>query len=447
MTIRKQWLLVLTITAVLAVCVNSLILSSLINKYFLTYSSDNYTYHISQIELLAVSVLKNGGISEQQLSVQFESHLDDPIVSIKLYEADGDLLASAEKKPGSGYGMMRGRMNSSSEEVETYQITDGDAVLGTLNVTRYSSLRDSNVSVMFKAALLSNSAVSFVIVLFVLIIIGIIISRRMSRDLTNTAAQALSVDMGDYKNFDPSKVREIRIIQSGLETLQNRLKIKQINRKKVVDEFIHQTRTPLTILRTHLEGLEDGIIQMSDDEINVCQTQIDNISSIITNMSILIDADRPSETIHSEEIDIHLLLNQIIVGLKAQFEKKKINLQLLNNQKIPIKTDKYKLSQCIYNLLTNAYKFTEPRGKVDISYEISNTNVLIRIKDTGTGIAAEDIPHLFKAYFRGHNTAAISGDGIGLYVVKENLDQMGGSISVSSTPGKGSEFTITIPKQ
>lgn len=451
MTIRKQWLLVLTITAVLAVCVNSLILSSLINKYFLSYSTDNYNNHINQIEQLAANALKDGGISGQQLSVQLESHLDDPIVSIKLYDADGDIVASAENTPGSGYnmmgGMMRGRMSSSSEEVDTYQITDGDAVLGVLNVTRYSSLSNSNVSVMFKAALLRNSVVSFGIVLLVLIIIGIFISRRMSRDLTNTASQALSIDMGDYKNFKPSKVREIRIIQSGLETLQNRLKIKQIGRKRVVDELVHQTRTPLTILRTHLEGLEDGVIQMSDDEIKVCQTQIDNISSIITNMSMLIDADRPSETIHSEENDIHSLLSQILGGLKVQFEKKKISLQLLCNQKVLIKTDKYKLSQCIYNLLTNAYKFTEPHGKVEISYEASDTNVSIRIKDTGTGIADEDIPHLFDAYFRGHNAAAITGDGLGLYVVKENLEQMGGSVSVQSTPGKGSEFTITVPNQ
>ena len=450
MTIRKQWLLVLTITAVLAVCVNSLILSTLINKYFLSYSTDNYNNHINQIEQLAASALKDG-ISGQRLSVQLESHLDDPIVSIKLYDAAGDFVASAENTPGGGYGMiggmMYGRMNSSSEEVDTYQITDGDTVLGVLNVTRYSSLSNSNVSVMFKAALLRNSAVSFGIVMLVLIIIGIFISRRMSRDLTNTASQALSIDMGDYKYYKPSKVQEIRIIQSGLETLQNRLKIKQIGRKRVVDELVHQTRTPLTILRTHLEGLEDGVILMSDDEIKVCQAQIDNISSIITNMSMLIDADRPSETIRLEEIDIHSLLSQILGGLKVQFEKKKISLQLLSDQKVLLKTDKYKLSQCIYNLLTNAYKFTDPHGKVEVSYEESDKNVSIRIKDTGTGIAEEDIPHLFDAYFRGHNTAAITGDGLGLYVVKENLDQMGGSVNVRSSPGAGSEFTITVHVQ
>lgn len=448
LTIRRQWLLVLTITAVLAVCINSLILSSLINKYFLSYSADNYTNHISQIEQLAESALKDGGISQQQLSVQLESHLDDPIVSIKLYDADGKLIADADSAdmPGNRNGM-GGAMRKNSEEVDTFQITNGNTVIGVFNVTRYSSLRNSQVSVMFKSSLLQNSAVSFGIVLFVLIIIGLFVSRRLSRDLTNTASQALCIDMDGCADFTPSKVREIRVIQTGLDTLRNRLKIRQIGRKRTVDELVHQTRTPLTILKTHLEGLEDGITTLTEEEIKVFRVQVDNISSIISNMSMLIDADRPLQEIHSEEIDIHALLGQIISGLKIQFEKKRINLQLLNNQKVLIKTDKYKLSQCIYNLITNAYKFTAPEGKVEISYEASDENVLIHIKDTGSGIAQEDLSHLFDAYFRGHNSAESKGDGLGLYIVKENLEQMGGSIGVTSKLNEGSKFTITLPIQ
>ncbi|UOO37923.1 HAMP domain-containing histidine kinase [Oscillospiraceae bacterium CM] len=448
MTIRRQWLLVLTVTAVLAICVNSFILSSLINKYFMSYSTDSYNNHISQIEQLAVSALQDGSISEQRLSVQLESHLDDPIISIKLYDASGKLVASADNTPGGGYGMMNGMMHrNNSEEVDTYQLTDGGNNLGVLNITRYSSLGNSQVSVLFRVALLRNSAISFVVVLFVLIIIGIFISRTLSRDLSNTAAQALRIDMGGSMDYKPSKVREIRIIQSGLETLQNRLKIKQIVRKRVVDELVHQTRTPLTIMKTHLEGIEDGVIKMTDDEIKVCQAQLDNISSIITNMSKLIDADKPSEIVSSEELDLHSLISQIISGLKVQFEKKKISLQLLSSQKVRVKTDKYKLSQSVYNLLTNAYKFTAPGGRVEVSYQASDSKVAIIIKDTGTGIAEEDLPHLFDAYFRGRNTASITGDGLGLYVVKENLEQMGGSVIVSSKPGVGSEFTITVPVQ
>jgi hypothetical protein len=73
LTIRKQWLIVLTLTAVLAVFINSIILGSLINRYFLSYNAENYTYHVGQIEQLAANTLKNGSYSQQLLSIQLES--------------------------------------------------------------------------------------------------------------------------------------------------------------------------------------------------------------------------------------------------------------------------------------------------------------------------------------------------------------------------------------
>ena len=451
MTIRRQWLIILTITAVLAVSINSLILNSLTNQYFLSYNSETYDYHVNQIKQIAVNALSDDSYTRQQLSVQLESHLDDPIISIRLYDANGALIASAQNVSGSGYGMMNGMMSrmmhASSEEVDSYDISVGGAVTGVLHITRYSSLNQSVVATRFRYALIRNSLLSFLIVLSILSLIGIFVSKRLGKDLTDTSMLAMRIDMGEQPHYEPSRIREIRIIQNSLEELQNRLKIKQKGRKRVIDEFVHQTRTPLSILKMHLEGLDDGIITMSGEEIKVCQTQIDDLSAIISNMSMLLDADRPLQTVKAEQFDLHILLQQIINGMKVAYENKKINLHLNNSDKAVITTDKYKLSQSIYNLLANAYKFTDPNGEVMVHYELTDTVVSIYIRDSGIGIAKEDIPHLFEAYYRGKNAEKVSGDGLGLYVVKENLEQVGGTIAVHSDPGLGSEFIITIPVQ
>ena len=451
MTIRRQWLIILTITAVLAVSINSLILNSLTNQYFLSYNSETYDYHVNQIKQIAVNALSDDSYTRQQLSVQLESHLDDPIISIRLYDANGALIASAKNVSGSGYGMMNGMMSrmmhASSEEVDSYDISVGGAVTGVLHITRYSSLNQSVVATRFRYALIRNSLLSFLIVLSILSLIGIFVSKRLGKDLTDTSMLAMRIDMGEQPHYEPSRIREIRIIQNSLEELQNRLKIKQKGRKRVIDEFVHQTRTPLSILKMHLEGLDDGIITMSGEEIKVCQTQIDDLSAIISNMSMLLDADRPLQTVKAEQFDLHILLQQIINGMKVAYENKKINLHLNNSDKAVITTDKYKLSQSIYNLLANAYKFTDPNGEVMVHYELTDTVVSIYIRDSGIGIAKEDIPHLFEAYYRGKNAEKVSGDGLGLYVVKENLEQMGGTIAVHSDPGLGSEFILTIPVQ
>jgi len=451
LTIRRQWLIILTITAVLAVSVNSLILNSLTNQYFLSYNSETYNYHVNQIKQIAVNALSDDSYTRQQLSVQLESHLDDPIISIKLYDANGDLIASAQNVSGSGYGMMNGMMSrmmhANSEEVDSFDISAGGAVTGVLHITRYSTLNQSAVATRFRYALIRNSLLSFLIVLSLLSLIGIFVSKRLGKDLTDTSMLAMRIDMGEQPRYEPSRVREIRVIQTSLEELQNRLKIRQKGRKRVIDEFVHQTRTPLSILKMHLEGLGDGIITMSGEEIKVCQTQIDDLSAIISNMSMLLDADRPLQEVKAEQFDLHIMLQQIINGMKVAYDNKKINLHLNRSDKAVITTDKYKLSQSIYNLLANAYKFTDPNGEVMVSYELTDTAISIYIRDSGIGIAKEDMPHLFDAYYRGKNAERTSGDGLGLYVVKENVEQMGGTIAVHSKQGAGSEFILTIPVQ
>lgn len=194
-----------------------------------------------------------------------------------------------------------------------------------------------------------------------------------------------------------------------------------------------------------MEGFQDGIIEFTPEEMKTCQTQIDNISSIITNMSGMIDADKDIDTVDIQQIELNHLLKQIIGGLKAQFDNKTVELELLSHKKVWIRTDQYKLSQVIYNILTNAYKFTNTHGKVTVGYKEEGENLSIIIQDTGIGITEEDQLKIFDAYFRGKNSSNAMGDGIGLYVAKENLNKINGQIHLESEPGIGSKFIVTVP--
>jgi two-component system, OmpR family, sensor histidine kinase BaeS len=176
-----------------------------------------------------------------------------------------------------------------------------------------------------------------------------------------------------------------------------------------------------------------------------CEEQIDTLASMISEMNRVIDAEKEYDIIKVEEFELNKFLKQIISGLKVQFDKKKIDLKLINQQKVVLKTDRNKLSQCLYNLLTNAYKFTKPNGQVIIGYEEVTDFIEITVKDSGLGINEEDKKHLFEAYFRGAYTFDTEGEGLGLFVVKQNIDAMHGTIEVESEPGKGSKFIIKIP--
>lgn len=444
MTIKRQWMLVLILSAIITVIINSFILGLLINNYFIYNSKNNYNHHYEQIvEFTRKALLDN--FTQRQLTVQLETHIVDPILRIKLYDAKGNLLADVSNETTMMENQKMNRMmQTPMEEVDSEDIWDSGVLLGKLDIIRYSSLNSMQTR-MFTVALVRNSLLSFCIVVILMIMIGFVISRKMSKDLMNVADMATNIDLGNDVIFEKSKVQEIRVIQQSLETLQSKLKLKQLSRKKLLDELVHQTRTPLTILKNHLEGFEDGVLEISNKEIETCEAQVDNITSIIVNMSAMIDAEKHLESIQLEEIEINQLLKLIIGSLKVQFSKKQIDLTLLSNKKIVIVSDKYKLSQCIYNILTNAYKFTGSNGKVLVSYELIEKKLKIIIEDTGIGISSEDMNHLFDAYFRGINVSHISGEGIGLYVVKENIALLNGEIDVESKLNEGSCFIITLP--
>lgn len=452
MTVKRQWMLALVFSVALSVLINSLVFSTLVNRYFVEYSTENYNAHIDQLTAFATDALSGGEYSGRQLEMQLGSHLSDPINRIRLYSADGTLLADVGGTGNPMMGMMRSPvmnrvMGSASAEADSLDISKDGVLLGKLLVNRYSSIGNSLGTRRFMLSLVGYSVLSFGVVFALTFLIGHFISKKMSRDLMLTAQQAVELDLGNEVRLVPSNVKEIRTIQQSLETLQSRLKLKQTSRKKLVDELVHQTRTPLTILQTHLEGFRDGVIQFNPEEVGTCEAQISNLSSIITNMSGLIDAEKEIDAVNLAPVDVCVLIRQITAGLKAQFDRKSITLEVDCPQKLTVQTDYYKLSQAVYNLLTNAYKFTPAGGTVSVSCATRGNERIIAVKNTGVGIPLSEQAHVFDAYYRGANSVHTEGEGIGLYIVSENLRRIGGRIELQSTAGEGSRFTISLPME
>jgi len=451
MSIRKMWLLALMLIAVFSVTFNALVLSTLTDKFFKEYMTENHKNHMTQIVFDSTKFLTEGSSSETTISVKFEMHLVDPITRIRLYNAKNilvlDISATNNMRNHSMMGrkMMNSMMNAQFEEIENIELIENGRFIGQLNITKYSSIENSIQARMFKASLISNSFYSIVVVLIISLLIGLYISKKMSKALMNTAEMAKNIDLGIDSDLIPTKIIEIKVIQQSLEALIRRLKLKQKSRTILIDELVHQARTPLTILKTHLEGFSDGIIEMTPKEIGICENQINNMTAIISNMSNMIDAEKDFDGINLEKFDFNLLINQIVAGLKVQFEQKKIRLQLHANEKVILYSDKYKLSQAIYNVLTNAYKFTKKNGHVKIHSVVYPEKLVVYIDDTGIGIPQKNLDRIFEAYYRANESIDTSGEGIGLYIAKENLVKIHGSIQVKSKVGVGTSFMITVP--
>lgn len=449
MTMKRLWLTVLISISVISILANGLVIMVLTNQYFKAYMVDVYQTHVEELTTYASQALSSSLVNGKQIAIDLETHLDDPINRIKLFDYEGNMIADVKALNQPLTGMMRGMMSGASrdsqEAVDQYVLTNGKDKVGTLLITRSSAIDNTMITRFFQFSLLKNSGLALLFALSISIIIALLVSKRISKALQNTADFATHIHARDDFTGQKSGILEINIINQSLLDLKDKLNLKQKSRKTVVDELVHQTRTPLTVLKTHLDALEDGLIEMCPEEIQVCQAQIDAIDLLIHNMRDMVDADRTSPVLHLETVDLNKVLTRIIRGLETQFKQKSIALKY-QAQHVMINTDVNIFSQAIYNLLTNAYKYTDANGEVVLALEDQEEIIMITVSDNGCGIASKYLEKIFQAYYSVPGETK-RGDGLGLYIVASNIALLGGTIEVSSVVNQGTTFSISIPKQ
>ena len=267
MTIRKLLLIVMVLVVVLSVGINATILTSLTDRYFVDYLDESYENHTGQIIEYTRAALQREDLSYTQMSRELSSHLIDPIIRIRLLDTEGRQLVDVRADiPMMGGHMMNSRMyerfTSNSAKEFMYQVTSEGELIGNLEITRFGATENTAGALLFKSALIRNSILSALIALAIAIVVGFIISGRMAGELKKTANQATAIQEGNPSPVEKSFIQEITSIRETLDDLNVRLKLRQKSRKELTDQLIHQTRTPLTILKTHLEAIDDGMVEV-----------------------------------------------------------------------------------------------------------------------------------------------------------------------------------------
>jgi signal transduction histidine kinase/DNA-binding response OmpR family regulator len=223
--------------------------------------------------------------------------------------------------------------------------------------------------------------------------------------------------------------------------------------EKVKNEFIatasHDLRNPLTSIRGYNQLIQNAG-PLNDNQVEFVQRihhASTHMTELVENMLDLAKMDLGAEPKH-EPLDVTHLLWQIADEFQPQAQAKR---QLLTVEKTEsssiVKGDPLQLRQVFRNLVGNAIKYTPDGGTITLSSRNEAGMVSINIRDTGYGIPASDLPHLFERFYRVRNNGhdEIEGNGLGLAIVRSSARQHGGDVTVKSEPGKGSCFTVTLP--
>jgi len=289
-----------------------------------------------------------------------------------------------------------------------------------------------------------------------ILLVGLFASYVLARSITvpiRKLGEALStLEMGQYgKTVDIDSRSEVGKLAEGFNRMSQSLAEQVALRRRLLADVAHELRTPLTIIQGNLEGMLEGVVERSDETLNSLREETDYLSRMIKDLRDLSLAEARQLALEKEATDISLIIHRAVSMLEPLAVERNVSLreELTPTPKIPV--DSRRISQVLYNLLTNAIRYTPENGEVSISTRIvarSNRDWLqIDISDNGCGIAEEDLPFVFEHFYRADKARdkKSGGSGIGLAIVKQLVEIHGCSVEAHSTLGKGSRFSVLLP--
>ena len=271
----------------------------------------------------------------------------------------------------------------------------------------------------------------------------------LQEDITLFQNQQRILDVKSSPLLDADKVHRGALIVLNDVTHLRRL---ENMRSDFVANVSHEIKTPLTAIKGFVETLQHGKIETPEETrrfLDIIQRHVDRLNSIIEDLLTLSKIEQEDETgtlsVRNWKIaDVFQAAIQICL---KKAEEKNLNIEVAGNENARADFDPTLIEQAVVNLLDNAVKYSNPDGTITISTETTDSEILINVRDQGIGIAQQHLPRLFERFYRIDKSRSrqLGGTGLGLAIVKHIAQAHGGYVTVESTVGEGSTFTIHLP--
>lgn len=275
---------------------------------------------------------------------------------------------------------------------------------------------------------------------------ALLVSRRTTRPLTALAAAAGAVGRGepDAEKLLRPGPGELGQVSAAFAAMARRLRHEDQLRRDMVADIAHELRTPVTILQGGTEELLDGIAAPTPGRLTSLHDETLRLGRLVDDLATLAAAQAAALTLHKAPADLGKIASGAADALAPQLAEAGLRLNLDTAPAVAV-ADEARITQVATNLLTNAVKYTPPGGQVTVTTRAEDGAARLTVADTGPGIPAADLPHVFERFWRGAGAKTRSGAGIGLAVVAELAAAHGGTVTAASPPGSGAIFTVTLP--
>ncbi len=282
------------------------------------------------------------------------------------------------------------------------------------------------------------------VVVGLIIVLVIRAIRRLIGPISEVMQAAQRVEGGDYAvRVRERGPRDVRWLSRAFNAMATRLERNEQDRRGLLADVTHELRTPLTILQGQLEGLLDGVYPRDDAHLSVALEETRVMARLIEDLRTLTLSEAGSLRLERESVDPGVLIAEVVAAFEAQAANAGVRLRGETEPALPaLDADPTRLREVLGNLIANALRYTPAEGEITLRAARAGESVTMAVSDTGRGIAAGDLSHIFDRFYKGADSR---GTGLGLAIAKSLVEAHGGTITVESEQGEGTRFYFTLP--
>jgi signal transduction histidine kinase len=284
---------------------------------------------------------------------------------------------------------------------------------------------------------------------FVFLIIAFFVVSRLLRRTTAPLADVMEavsrLAAGDYEARVPQRgPADVRELVRAVNSLAERLQSSEQTRRNLFADVAHELRTPLSVIRGNAEGLLDGLYPADQPHLMPIVDETLVMTRLLDDLMTLSTAEAGALSLHREPLDPGALVEDVVAAFGPAAAGAEVSLAADIAAGLPVvEVDPVRLREVLANLIANALHHTPAGGSVRVGARAEpGAGLVISVRDTGSGIAAEDLPHIFDRFRKSPQSR---GAGLGLAIAKAIVQAHGGEIGAESQPGRGTAIYFTLP--
>jgi signal transduction histidine kinase len=288
--------------------------------------------------------------------------------------------------------------------------------------------------------------ISLVVAIALSVSLATLIGRRLARPVREAGEAARRIARGDLTTRLPRQgPSEMRDLADSIDRMASALEQQRAMRDRFIRDAAHELRTPLANLQGYLEAMRDGVIPADRAQYDSLLEEAARLSRLARSLDTLAEGD-VGRTLRPVRVDLPEQVRMAVRLVEPAFRSRGVEVSVRSPATYALDVDRDALAQVLGNLLSNAARHTPDRGRVDVEVTAQGQAARVAVCDTGSGIPAEDLPHVFERFYRvdPSRSASSGGAGIGLSIVAQLVESWGGRVGAESTAGH-TEFWFTIP--